>query len=70
MWGDAVAPELATATPAATELAALPNPPRRLLVGSQSFGHVLQTDRAQANLYRSWEHLSRLAPADPATATM
>ncbi|MEU9606458.1 SDR family NAD(P)-dependent oxidoreductase [Streptomyces sp. NPDC048057] len=62
MWGDAVAPEPATAAPAVMELVALPDPPRRLIVGSQSFDHVLEMGRAQTDAYRSWEHLSRLAP--------
>ncbi|MEV4190015.1 SDR family NAD(P)-dependent oxidoreductase [Streptomyces toxytricini] len=62
MWGDAVAPEPDTAAPVIMELAALPDPPRRLIVGSQSFDHVLETGRARADLYRSWEHLSRIAP--------
>ncbi len=62
MWGDAVAPEPSTAAPVIMELAALPDPPRRLIVGSRSFDHVLEMGRAQADLYRSWEHLSRIAP--------
>ncbi|MEU3186956.1 SDR family NAD(P)-dependent oxidoreductase [Streptomyces sp. NPDC006923] len=62
MWGDAVAPEPGTAAPVIMELAALPSPPRRLIVGSRSFDHVMKMDRAQADLYRSWEHLSRIAP--------
>ncbi|MDQ0936656.1 NAD(P)-dependent dehydrogenase (short-subunit alcohol dehydrogenase family) [Streptomyces turgidiscabies] len=62
MWGDTVAPEPGTAAPVIMELAALPDPPRRLIVGSQSFDHVLEMDQAQADLYRSWEHLSRIAP--------
>ncbi|GGR09439.1 SDR family NAD(P)-dependent oxidoreductase [Streptomyces pilosus] len=62
MWGDAVAPEPETAAPVLMELARLADPPRRLIVGSQSFDHVLEMDRVQADLYRSWEHLSRLAP--------
>ncbi|MYY80126.1 MULTISPECIES: SDR family NAD(P)-dependent oxidoreductase [unclassified Streptomyces] len=62
MWGDTVAPEPDTAAPVIMKLAALPDPPRRLIVGSQSFDHVLEMDRAQADLYRSWEHLSRMAP--------
>ncbi|MEU6521487.1 SDR family NAD(P)-dependent oxidoreductase [Streptomyces sp. NPDC046924] len=62
MWGDAVAPEPGTAAPVIMELAALPDPPRRLIIGSRSFDHVLEMDRAQADLYRSWEHLSRIAP--------
>ncbi|APY84568.1 hypothetical protein A7J05_01205 [Streptomyces alfalfae] len=43
--------------------AALPDPPRRLIVGSQPCVHVVQTDQAQADLHRSWEHLSRIAPS-------
>jgi NAD(P)-dependent dehydrogenase (short-subunit alcohol dehydrogenase family) len=62
MWGDAVAPEPDTAAPVIMRLAALPNPPRRLIVGSRSFDHVLEMDRAQVDLYRSWEDLSRIAP--------
>ncbi|MFE2276628.1 SDR family NAD(P)-dependent oxidoreductase [Streptomyces sp. NPDC059454] len=62
MWGDAVGPEPETAVPVIMELAALPDPPRRLIVGSQSFDHVMEMGRAQADLYRSWEHLSRIAP--------
>ncbi|GAB1818254.1 SDR family NAD(P)-dependent oxidoreductase [Herbidospora sp. RD11066] len=62
MWGDAVGPEPETAAPVIMELATLPDPPRRLIIGSQSFDHVLEMDRAQADLYRSWERLSRLAP--------
>ncbi|MFI0242022.1 SDR family NAD(P)-dependent oxidoreductase [Streptomyces sp. NPDC016845] len=62
MWGDALAPEPDTAAPVIMELAALPNPPRRLIIGSQSFDHVLQMSQAEADLYRSWEHLSRIAP--------
>ncbi|MEU4829317.1 SDR family NAD(P)-dependent oxidoreductase [Streptosporangium sp. NPDC023615] len=62
MWGDAVPPEPDSAAPVIMELAALPDPPRRLIVGGQSFDHVLEMSRAQENLYRSWEHLSRIAP--------
>ncbi|BFO18201.1 hypothetical protein SHKM778_45890 [Streptomyces sp. KM77-8] len=62
MWGDAVTPEPDTAAPVIMELATLPDPPRRLIVGSQSFDHVLEMDQAQADLYRSWEQLSRIAP--------
>ena len=62
MWGGSVAPEPDTAAPVIMKLAALPDPPRRLIVGSQSFDHVLEMDQAQADLYRSWEHLSRIAP--------
>ncbi|AYG78738.1 putative oxidoreductase [Streptomyces hundungensis] len=62
MWGDAVSPEPETAAPVIMELAALPDPPRRLIVGSQSFDHVMEMGRARTELYRSWESLSRLAP--------
>ncbi|MGA4980345.1 SDR family NAD(P)-dependent oxidoreductase [Streptomyces cinereoruber] len=62
MWGDTTGPEPETAAPVVMALAALPDPPRRLIVGSQSFDHVLEMDRAQVELYRSWENLSRLAP--------
>ncbi|MCS0639733.1 SDR family NAD(P)-dependent oxidoreductase [Streptomyces sp. LP05-1] len=62
MWGDAVGPEPETAAPVIMELAALPDPPRRLIVGSQSFDHVQEMGRDRAELYRSWEHLSRMAP--------
>ncbi|GGV74169.1 short-chain dehydrogenase/reductase [Streptomyces longisporoflavus] len=62
MWGDALAPEPHTAAPVIMELAALPDPPRRLIIGSQSFDHVLQMDRDQVELYRTWEQLSRNAP--------
>jgi NAD(P)-dependent dehydrogenase (short-subunit alcohol dehydrogenase family) len=61
MWGDAAGPEPDTAAPVIMELAALPDPPRRLIVGSQSFDHVLQMSQTQADLYRTWEHLSRIA---------
>jgi len=44
------------------ELVTLPDPPRRLIVGGRSFDHVLEMDQAQADLYWSWEHLSRIAP--------
>ncbi|GAA0979746.1 SDR family NAD(P)-dependent oxidoreductase [Nocardiopsis tropica] len=62
MWGDAVAPGPDTAAPTVMELVALPDPPRRLIVGSRSFDHVLQMDRERTELYRSWENLSRTAP--------
>ncbi len=62
MWGDAVSPGPETAAPVVMELASLPDAPRRLIVGSQSFDHVLAMGEAQADLYRSWERLSRLAP--------
>ncbi|MDT0268635.1 SDR family NAD(P)-dependent oxidoreductase [Streptomyces sp. DSM 44915] len=61
-WGDDAGPEPDTAAPVIMRLVDLPDPPRRLIVGSQSFDHVLAMDQAQADLYRSWEQLSRLAP--------
>ncbi|TKK91400.1 SDR family NAD(P)-dependent oxidoreductase [Herbidospora galbida] len=62
MWGDAVGPEPETAAPVILKLAALPDPPRRLIVGGQSFDHVLDMNKAQVDLYRAWEDLSRIAP--------
>ncbi|MCT1356035.1 SDR family NAD(P)-dependent oxidoreductase [Gordonia hongkongensis] len=50
------------AAPVILELVALPDPPRRLIVGSQSFDHVLEMDRARDRGYHEWEHLSRQAP--------
>jgi NAD(P)-dependent dehydrogenase (short-subunit alcohol dehydrogenase family) len=62
MWGDAVGPAPETAAPVVMRLAALPDPPRRLIVGSRSFDQVVEMGRAREDLYRSWEHLSRIAP--------
>ena len=61
-WGDDAGPPPATAAPVILELVALPDPPRRLIVGSQSFDHVLEMDRARDRGYHEWEHLSRQAP--------
>ncbi|MET8778862.1 SDR family NAD(P)-dependent oxidoreductase [Nocardia sp. NPDC004654] len=61
MWGDESGPDPSNAAPVIMELAALPNPPRRLIVGSQSYDQVLEIDRARAELYREWEQLSRKA---------
>ncbi|ANY24309.1 SDR family NAD(P)-dependent oxidoreductase [Gordonia terrae] len=61
-WGDDAGPSPATAAPVILQLAALPDPPRRLILGSQSYDHVLEMDRARAENYRAWEHLSRQAP--------
>lgn len=61
-WGDAAGPPPQSAAPVLLELASLPDPPRRLILGSQSFAHVLEMDRARAQTYREWEHLSRQAP--------
>ncbi|WP_238420135.1 SDR family NAD(P)-dependent oxidoreductase [Gordonia sp. 'Campus'] len=62
MWGDATSPAASTAAPAMLELASLPDPPRRLILGSQSFDQVHEMNRAREDYYRTWEHLSRMAP--------
>lgn len=62
MWGDDAGPDPSTAAPVIMKLAALSDPPRRLIVGSQSYDHVQGMDRARTELYREWEHLSRMAP--------
>ncbi|MEV6307714.1 SDR family NAD(P)-dependent oxidoreductase [Streptomyces sp. NPDC051840] len=62
MWGDAVSPAPETAAPVVMEVASMPDPPRRLIVGSQSFDQVMELRRAQEEHYRAWERLSRLAP--------
>ncbi|MBD0863111.1 SDR family NAD(P)-dependent oxidoreductase [Gordonia sp. zg691] len=62
MWGDDVSPEPSTVVPTLLELVALPDPPRRLIVGSESFGHVLAMEQSRIDDYLKWEHLSRLAP--------
>lgn len=62
MWGDDAGPDPATAAPVILELAGLPEPPRRLIVGSRSFDIVQKIDRERAELYRAWESLSRMAP--------
>ncbi|MGV9822516.1 SDR family NAD(P)-dependent oxidoreductase [Nocardia xishanensis] len=61
MWGDEAGPDPSTAAPVIMELAALPDPPRRLIVGGQSYDMVQDLDRARGELYREWEQLSRLA---------
>ncbi|WP_283136561.1 SDR family NAD(P)-dependent oxidoreductase [Rhizohabitans arisaemae] len=62
MWGDEAGPDPSTAAPVVMELAALPDPPRRLIVGSASYDVVHEMGKAQAELYHEWEHLSRMAP--------
>ncbi|MFC5753192.1 SDR family NAD(P)-dependent oxidoreductase [Actinomadura rugatobispora] len=62
MWGDDAGPDPSTAAPTIMKLAGLPDPPRRLIVGSRSYDLVQQMDGARTELYRSWEELSRTAP--------
>ncbi|NUW41940.1 SDR family NAD(P)-dependent oxidoreductase [Nonomuraea rhodomycinica] len=62
MWGDDAGPAASTAAPVILELASLPEPPRRLIVGGASYDMVQQLDRARTELYQAWEHLSRQAP--------
>jgi len=62
MWGDEAGPDPSTAAPVVMRLVDLPDPPLRLIVGSRSFDLVQQMNRARAEEYRAWEHLSRLAP--------
>ncbi|MFF4180828.1 SDR family NAD(P)-dependent oxidoreductase [Streptomyces sp. NPDC001750] len=61
-WGDDAGPDPRTAAPALMELAGLPEPPRRLILGSRSFDLVQEMKQARAEQDRAWEHLSRLAP--------
>jgi NAD(P)-dependent dehydrogenase (short-subunit alcohol dehydrogenase family) len=62
MWGDEAGPAPATAAPAIMGLVDLPDPPRRLIVGSGSFDVVQQDLQDRAAQYRAWEHLSRKVP--------
>ncbi|MEW2357589.1 SDR family NAD(P)-dependent oxidoreductase [Spirillospora sp. NPDC029432] len=62
MWGDEAGPPPGTAAPVILELAALPDPPRRLIVGGASYDMVQDLDRARTEHYRAWEELSRKAP--------
>ncbi|TVL91056.1 SDR family NAD(P)-dependent oxidoreductase [Streptomyces sp. SAJ15] len=62
MWGDDAGPDPSTAAEVVMELAALSDPPRRLIVGSRSFDLVQEMDRARVEQYRAWETLSRMAP--------
>jgi NAD(P)-dependent dehydrogenase (short-subunit alcohol dehydrogenase family) len=59
MWGEEAGPAPATAAPVIMELVDLPDPPRRLIVGSESFDVVQQDLQDRAAQYRAWEHLSR-----------
>lgn len=61
-WGDDAGPHPRTAAPVVMELAALPDPPLRLVVGSRSYDYILETEGSRAELYRPWEQLSRMAP--------
>jgi hypothetical protein len=61
MWGDDAGPDPSTAAPVIMALVDLPDPPRRLIVGSASYDMVQQMDRARTELYQAWEHLSRKA---------
>lgn len=62
LWGDEVAPDPSTAAPVVMELADLPEPPLRLIVGGASYDMVQQLNEARTAEYRAWEHLSRKAP--------
>ncbi|WP_246074754.1 hypothetical protein [Nonomuraea terrae] len=62
MWGDEAGPDPSTAAPVLMKLVDLPDPPLRLIVGSQSFDLVHQMNQARTEAYRAWEHLSRQAP--------
>ncbi|MFD7721031.1 SDR family NAD(P)-dependent oxidoreductase [Streptomyces sp. NPDC059814] len=62
MWGEEAGPPPSTAAPVIMELAALPKPPRRLVVGGTSYDQVQEMNRARTELYQAWEALSRQAP--------
>ncbi|MFC4010076.1 SDR family NAD(P)-dependent oxidoreductase [Nonomuraea purpurea] len=62
MWGDDAGPAPSAAAPVIMELVDLPEPPRRLIVGSASFDIVRQDLEARTAQYRAWESLSRKAP--------
>jgi NAD(P)-dependent dehydrogenase (short-subunit alcohol dehydrogenase family) len=62
MWGDDAGPAPDTAAPVIMELVDLPDPPRRLIVGTGSFDMVQQDLQDRVAKYRAWEHLSRKAP--------
>ncbi|WP_083958996.1 SDR family NAD(P)-dependent oxidoreductase [Herbidospora mongoliensis] len=61
MWGDEAGEPPAVAAPVIMKLVDLPNPPRRLIVGSASYDIVHQDLQARTAEYRAWEHLSRQA---------
>jgi NAD(P)-dependent dehydrogenase (short-subunit alcohol dehydrogenase family) len=62
MWGDDAGPAPETATPVVLRVAALDDPPRRLVVGGASFDMVQELARLRAEQYAKWEDLSRQAP--------
>ncbi|MEU8194051.1 SDR family NAD(P)-dependent oxidoreductase [Microbispora amethystogenes] len=62
MWGDEAGPAPETAAPVIMELAGLPEPPRRLIVGAASYDIVQQGLKDRVAEHRAWEHLSRKAP--------
>ncbi|XRQ10659.1 SDR family NAD(P)-dependent oxidoreductase [Actinomadura welshii] len=62
MWGEDAGPDPSTAAPVVMELAGMPEPPLRLVVGSASYDMVQQMTDARTAEYRAWEHLSRKAP--------
>ncbi|CAM4522270.1 SDR family NAD(P)-dependent oxidoreductase [Nocardia ninae] len=62
MWGEDAGPAPDTAAPVIMELVDLPDPPRRLIVGSGSFDVVQQDLQDRAAQYRAYEHLSRKVP--------
>lgn len=62
MWGEDAGPAPETAAPVIMALVDLPDPPRRLVVGSGSFDMVLQGLQDRAAQYRAYEHLSRTVP--------
>ncbi|OXR46544.1 putative oxidoreductase [Nocardia cerradoensis] len=62
MWGDESGPAPSSAAPVIMKLVELEDPPRRLIVGGNSFDQVADLFAARAEGYRAWESLSRLAP--------
>ncbi|MGW0252053.1 SDR family NAD(P)-dependent oxidoreductase [Nocardia goodfellowii] len=62
MWGEDAGPAPATAAPVIMELVDLPDPPRRLIIGSGSFDVVQQDLADRAAHYRAYEHISRKVP--------
>ncbi|MFD4404419.1 SDR family NAD(P)-dependent oxidoreductase [Nocardia sp. NPDC058499] len=62
MWGTDAGPDPATAAGTIMRLVDLPDPPRALIVGSQSYDMVQEMERDRGRLRREWEDLSRSAP--------
>ncbi|MEU5548530.1 SDR family NAD(P)-dependent oxidoreductase [Micromonospora sp. NPDC047793] len=62
LWGDDAGPPPETAAPVIMTLVDLPEPPLRLIVGSNSYDIVRQMEQARVDEYRAWEDLSRQAP--------